>query len=40
MAKCTGRRCPMQAGYKVDECNYKDCHGKDDTVRRRLYSLL
>lgn len=25
MAKCTGMRCPMQAGYKVDECNHKDC---------------
>ena len=25
MAKCTGRRCPMQVGYKVDECNNKDC---------------
>lgn len=25
MSKCTGMRCPMQAGYKVDECNIKDC---------------
>lgn len=25
MAKCTGMRCPMQVGYKVDECNIKDC---------------
>ena len=25
MAKCTGRRCPMQIGYKVDECNHMDC---------------
>ena len=25
MAKCTGKRCPMQVGYKVDECNYKEC---------------
>ena len=25
MAKCTGKRCPMQIGYKVDECNHKDC---------------
>ena len=25
MAKCTGMRCPMQVGYKVDECDYKDC---------------
>lgn len=25
MAKCTGMRCPMQYGYKVDECNHTDC---------------
>ena len=25
MAECTGRRCPMQVSYKVDECYYKDC---------------
>ena len=26
MAKCTGTEyCPMQVGYKVDECNHKDC---------------
>ena len=25
MAKCTGKICPMQVGYKVDECDYKDC---------------
>ena len=25
MTKCTGTRCPMQIGYKVDECNNKDC---------------
>lgn len=25
MAKCTGTKCPMQVGYKVDECNFKDC---------------
>ena len=25
MAKCTGIRCPMQYGYKVDECNLEDC---------------
>ena len=23
--QCTGLRCPMQVGYKVDECDYKDC---------------
>lgn len=26
MAKCTGTEyCPMQVGYKVGECDYKDC---------------
>lgn len=25
MAKCTGMRCPMQVGYKVNECENKKC---------------
>lgn len=25
MTNCTGMRCPMQAGYRVDECDHKDC---------------
>ena len=25
MAKCTGIRCPMQVGYKIEECNHTDC---------------
>lgn len=25
VAKCTGVRCPMQYGYKVEECNQTDC---------------
>lgn len=25
MAKCTGMRCSMQVGYKVEECNHMDC---------------
>lgn len=25
MANCTGIRCPMQAGYRVCECDLKDC---------------
>ena len=25
MAKCIGMRCPMQVGYKVEECNHTDC---------------
>lgn len=32
MAKCTGIRCPMQDGYKVDECNHKDCHYRTETI--------
>ena len=39
MTKCTGKRCPMQVGYKVDECNRKDCpyrtepHTNADRIR-------
>lgn len=25
MAKCTGMRCPMQVGYKIEECSHTDC---------------
>lgn len=32
MAKCTGKRCPMQAGYKVDECDYKDCPWRTEPI--------
>ena len=32
MAKCTGLRCPMQAGYKVDECDYKDCPYRTEPI--------
>ena len=32
MAKCTGMRCPMQAGYKVDECNHKGCHYRTEPM--------
>ena len=32
MAKCTGKRCPMQVGYKVDECGYKDCHYRTEPM--------
>ena len=32
MAKCTGKRCPMQVGYKVDECNHKDCHYRTEPI--------
>ena len=32
MAKCTGMRCPMQYGYKVDECNHTDCPYRTEPV--------
>ena len=32
MAKCTGIRCPMQVGYKVDECDYKDCPYRTEPI--------
>ena len=32
MAKCTGKRCPMQYGYKVDECNHKDCPYRTEPI--------
>lgn len=32
MAKCTGVRCPMQYGYKVDECNHTDCPYRTEPV--------
>lgn len=32
MSKCTGKRCPMQVGYKVDECNHKDCPYRTEPI--------
>ena len=32
MAKCTGIRCPMQYGYKVDECNHTDCPYRTEPI--------
>ena len=32
MAECTGKRCPMQVGYKVDECDYKDCPWRTEPI--------
>ena len=32
MAKCTGMRCPMQVGYKVNECNHKDCPYRTEPI--------
>ena len=32
MAKCTGTRCPMQYGYKVEECNQTDCPYRTEPI--------
>ena len=32
MAKCTGMRCPMHVGYKVNECNQKDCPYRTEPI--------
>ncbi len=32
MAKCTGMKCPMQVGYKVEECNHKDCQYRTEPM--------
>lgn len=32
MAKCTGVRCPMQSGYKVEECNHTDCSYRTEPI--------
>ena len=32
MAKCTGIRCPMQVGYKVEECNHTDCQYRTEPM--------
>ena len=32
MAKCTGVRCPMQYGYKVEECNQTDCPYRTEPI--------
>ena len=37
MAKCTGKRCPMQVGFKVDECNYKECHYRTEPITNADY---
>ena len=37
MAKCTGMRCPMQVGYKVDECEDKDCHYRTEPLTNADY---
>ena len=37
MAKCTGMRCPMQVGYKVDECEHKDCPYRTEPLTNADY---
>ena len=32
MAKCTGMRCPMQVGYKIEECNHTDCPYRTEPI--------
>lgn len=32
MAKCTGVLCCMQVGYKVDECDLKDCPCRTEPI--------
>ena len=32
MTKCTGVRCPMQYGYKADECNQTDCPYRTEPI--------
>lgn len=32
MAKCTGVRCPMQYGYKVEKCNHTDCPCRTEPI--------
>ena len=32
MAKCTGVLCRMQVGYKVDECDLKDCPCRTEPI--------
>ena len=32
MAKCTGVRCQMQYGYKVEECNQTDCPYRTEPI--------
>ena len=32
MAKCTGMRCPMQYGYKIEECNQTDCPYRTEPI--------
>ena len=37
MARCTGMRCPMQVGYKVDECELKECPYRTEPLTNADY---
>ena len=37
MARCTGMRCPMHVGYKIDECELKDCHYRTEPLTNADY---
>lgn len=37
MAKCTGMRCPMQVGYKIEQCEHKDCPYRTEPLTNADY---
>lgn len=37
MTKCTGMRCPMQVGYKVDQCELKECPYRTEPLTNADY---
>ena len=37
MARCTGTRCPMHVGYKVSECELKDCRYRTEPLTNADY---
>ena len=37
MAKCTGMRCPMHVGYKIEQCEHKDCPYRTEPLTNADY---
>ena len=37
MAKCTGIRCPMHVGYKVDQCEHNECPYRTEPLTNADY---
>ena len=37
MARCTGIRCPMHVGYKVDQCKLKECPYRTEPLTNADY---